>query len=125
MQRNDSQLQREESQMDGTKSQIERKESKKESTVGRSIPLVKSNMFKFGGFCFKDMENSLVKCGVCDTECKRLIHHLNKCSECNRYIDMEKFKNEYDKYKLKQRIKKLKLRQRHEDLNKHESCIAA
>ena len=120
-----TQLQKEESEMNVTRSKIEGKGSLQENivpTVDNSIP-VKSNLFRFGGFFFKELENGLIKCGVCDTECKRLLHHLNKCSACNRYIDLEKFKTEYNKYKARQRKKKQDPKQRNEDIVKFRDSV--
>ena len=37
-----------------------------------------SNDFKSGGFCFKNLDNSKVRCGICHVDCSRLIVHLNK-----------------------------------------------
>ena len=41
-----------------------------------------SNDFKSGSFCFKNLDNSKVRCGVCQVDCSRLIVHLNKSIQC-------------------------------------------
>ena len=121
-----SQIQIEDTLLDVTESEMEDIEPLLEGEVpkvDRSVPVIKSNMFKFAGFCFKELDTGLIKCGVCDTECKRLLHHLNKCSACNRYIDLEKFKTEYNKYKARQRKKKQDPKQRNEDIVKFRDSV--
>ena len=62
--------------------------------------------FKCLNLDFPEMENGNIKCAICKVECARLISHLNHSSKCSQFIDMEKLKMEFTKYRATQRRKK-------------------
>ena len=71
--------------------------------------------FKFLNLDFQEMENGRIKCAICQTECGRLVTHLNHSKECSQYIDLEKFKIEFTQYRATQRKKKNREIQRAEN----------
>ena len=64
--------------------------------------------FEFDNILFEELENGQTRCGVCKTECLRLIVHLNRFNRCNTNFDMLRFKAEYSKYRSKLRKEKMK-----------------
>ena len=62
--------------------------------------------FKFLNLDFQEMENGNIKCAICKVECARLISHLNNSSKCSQFINIEKLKTEFSKYRATQRRKK-------------------
>ena len=55
--------------------------------------------FEFGGVLFKELSNGRIKCGVCQTDCIRLVVHLNNNNRCSGKFDMSKLRTEYSKYR--------------------------
>ena len=63
------------------------------------------NCFKFGSILFEELNNGMVRCGVCQKECLRLVVHLNGNASCSMMFDMPKLKIEYSKYRSRIRFK--------------------
>ena len=74
-----------------------------------------SCMFEFEGFCFKLLKTGKTVCCICQAECLRLMHHMNKSADCNRHLNLKQFKEEYDKYKARQRKKRQENKNKSED----------
>ena len=58
-----------------------------------------SEEFVFGEVLFQNMKNGSVKCGICKTDCKRLVFHLNSSEKCRINFDMPELRTEYSKYR--------------------------
>ena len=72
--------------------------------------------FKFGELCFEELNAGKIKCGVCQTECTRLMSHLSRSLKCNQYLNLEIFKTEYTKYKARNRKRKQDAKQKAENI---------
>ena len=72
--------------------------------------------FNFAQIYFKELDNGQILCGLCQTECIRLMIHLNGNMQCRQYLNMEKFKIEFTKYKARKRKQKQEAKQKEEDL---------
>ena len=72
--------------------------------------------FNFASVCFEELNNGKIKCEICQTECIRLMSHLNGNMQCRQYLNMEKFKIEFTKYKARKRKQKQEAKQKDEDL---------
>merc|ERR1712243_159882 len=42
-----------------------------------------SKSFKFGGLCFRELDNGNMICGICQVECPKLVFHMNDSSMCS------------------------------------------
>ena len=75
------------------------------------------------------MEDGKMKCGVCKTECNRLIVHMNWNEYCTEYFsNMVEFKRKYsefrDKMSRRRNAEKRKAKaQDHDDCKRKESCV--
>ena len=78
-------------------------------------PVVEKECFKWGHVMFEEMENKKIKCGFCQSECLRLISHLNGSSKCSHGINMVEFKFFYNKYNQRKRIKKSEQKRKADD----------
>ena len=94
-------------QDDDSKKHIKKDEIHKET---KECSLPSKVGFEFDNILFDDLENGQTRCGVCKTDCLRLIVHLNRSDRCTTNFDMSKFKAEYSKYRSKLRKAKMKAR---------------
>ena len=111
--------------------QIDKKEPQvknKEPSLEENHPHEKSSprlteKFEFWDITFKELENGKMICGICQTECQRLLQHLNKCLGSKPGFNLENFKIEYDKYRARQRKRKQEDKQRKKDLDKFKADV--
>ena len=92
--------------------EIEVTKSKIEETV---LQQEQNEMFEFEGFCFRELQTGKIVCGMCQAESIRLMHHMNKSTDCNKHLNLKKFKEEYEKYKARQRKKRQENKNKSED----------
>ena len=88
---------------------IDRNDTRKEE--------VDTKGFKFGGVLFEEINNGKIRCGICQTECLRLVVHLNSSERCSSDFDMPILKIEYSKYRCRNRRRVCNTKRKAEDLN--------
>ena len=102
-------------------SHSEPNESEKGQTDESRRPEVKQNFdnpdgFIYEGIPFEELDQNKVRCGICKTECGRLIMHLNGSKKCaENFSNLAGFKIEYSKYRHRQRSKKTDAKKKAED----------
>ena len=62
--------------------------------------------FRSGDVIFEELGAGMIRCGICQIACSRLVSHLNKNEKCSRSFSMPGFKKEYSKYRHRIRIRK-------------------
>ena len=63
----------------------------------KKINIEVNKSFNFANISFKELDNGKISCGICQTECIRLMSHLNGSIECSQYLNLEKLKFEFTK----------------------------
>ena len=91
------------------------KKKQSEVKLKTNNPVVEKECFKWGNVMFEEMENNKIKCGFCQSQCLRLISHLNGSPKCRHGIKMAGLKLYYNKYSQRKRKKKSEQKKKAED----------
>ena len=74
--------------------------------------------FEFGDVKFEELEDGMVRCGICKIASSRLVSHLNNNEKCKKEFCMSEFRKEYSNYRHRIRMKKHGIKQKLEDTEK-------
>ena len=92
--------------MDIDKLRLDKQDTNDLGKMNQSDLEKEKESFKWGNIKFEETQNEKIRCGLCETECLRLVTHLNGSPGCSKNINMLEFKIDYNKYKAKCRLKK-------------------